>query len=204
MSRIFACRAALVTLLAATLACSTITDLVERGRSAQSTVEAFATEGNALAATAEALATDLDAGNLEATAQALATKLAGSGLSATAEALASEQAVELPTLPPLATDDSFGPGEAPADIPLMDGERELFFGSEDVISYFIQADYAAVLEFYKQGMPDDGWRFVSDQSVESDGAAVLVYEKTDRSALVTISRDASQNRVSVQVLILPR
>lgn len=205
MSRSFAYRAALVALLAATLACSTVTDLINQGRSAQSTVEAFATEGNALAATAQALATEIDPAGLEATAEALATEFEAGGLEATVEALATQAAPgDLPTLPPLATPGPFDQGEAPADIPVMDGEKEFFFGSDEVVSYFIQAGFADVLDFYKTEMPANNWTLVPDQTIESGDTALLTYEKADKTALVTISRDAAQAQTVVQVLIQPK
>ncbi len=183
--------AALAAIGLAALACGTFDNLVEGGQSAAATAEALATEieSSGLAVTAQALATEAASGGLAATAEAMATEAGGSGFTATAEAVATE---------------GFVMGQAPEDVPVYEGEKSLFFGSEEVVSYFVSARYADVVDFYKDQMPANEWVYDGSFSVETEDAAVLYYSKTDRTAIVTISRDSSDNTVSVQIVIQPR
>ena len=84
---------------------------------------------------------------------------------------------------------------------VVDAELESFFAMESVVSYFTPMDYEEVVDFYKTEMIEKGWEFVENSSVETADAAVLNYDKPDRSAIATISRDTARNLTSVQVLI---
>lgn len=206
MTRRHLYRLAFVASIVAAMACGTINNLVEQGQSAQATVEAIATQGNEIAATAQAMATELEGSGFQQTAEALATELEQGGLAETAQALATEaQGSGLAeTAQAVATEGSLTLGEAPDDIPVMEGEKSLFFGTEEVVSYFIDADYDDVLAFYKQEMPANDWQPVASETVEAEGSAVLVYEKADRKAYVTLSQDPVQGNTIVQVTIQPK
>lgn len=179
---------ALIALLFTSLACSAVNDLVPGDPIA--TVQAVATQagevGEAMK-TLEAAATEIESSGLEATAEAFATEADLGDLEATANALATEVLA--------------GFGDVPPDIPMVDAETENLFAMEGVVSYATPMDFDAVVEFYKTKMVEKGWEFVRSSSVETTDAAVLNYDQTDQSAIVTISRDSASGKTFVQILI---
>jgi hypothetical protein len=179
---------ALTALLFATLACSVVNDLAPGNPVA--TVQAGATQagevGEAIE-TLEAVATQIDSGALEATAEAFATEAGLGDVEATAATLATEAFA--------------GFGDVPPDIPVVDAETENFFAMEGVVSYATSMDFDEVVAFYKTGMVEKGWEFLKNGSVEATDAAVLQYDKPDKSAIVTISHDPASGQTYVQVLI---
>lgn len=178
----------LAVLMLATLACSAVTELVPGDPVA--TVQAVATQAGDIGEavqTLEAAATEIESSGLEATAEAFATEVGQGDLEATAEAIATEP---LPGL-----------GDVPDDIPVVDAQTENFFAMEGVISYATEMAFDDVVDFYKTEMIESDWEFVDDLSVETADAAVLNYDKPERSAIVTISRDPASGQTYVQVLI---
>jgi len=135
--------------------------------------------------TIQALATEADESGLLATAQAFATAQ-GPGLVQTALAVATQQGPEI-----LSTAQTYitqlAPGNAPADIPVIEGDKQMSFQSNALVSYVIGKPIADVVEFYKEQMPANGWTKREQEWLESPAAANLVYEKPDRRASVVLS-----------------
>jgi hypothetical protein len=179
---------ALTTLVLATLACSAVNDVLPGNPVA--TVQAAATQAGDIGEavkTLEAAATEIGSSGLEATAEAFATEAGLGDLEATANALATEALA--------------GFGDVPPDIPVVDAETENLFAMEGVVSYATPMDFDEVVAFYKTEMLEMGWEFLKDGSVETTDAAVLNYDKPDKSAIATISRDPASGQTYVQVLI---
>jgi hypothetical protein len=174
---------------------------IEQGRDLLGTARAMATQvgGAGMIGTIQALATEADESGLLATAQAFATA-EGPGLMETALAVATKQGPEI-----LSTAQSYitqiAPGAAPPDIPILDGDKELFFQSNALVSYLIALPLEQVAEFYKQQMPANGWTKVDAESFESPSAKNLVYEKPGRRASVVLSISPGEGKSVVLVTI---
>lgn len=193
------------------MACSLISRVQEK---AQDAVE------EAIATQIDQAIPDVDLGDIEATAQAVATEIMDEGLQetlqaavtealneedlqATVEALATVAPTELDDLQATADafQDGFQMGEAPPDIPVLPIEKENFFGTKDLVSYFVDLAFADVLDFYKKEMPNNGWTEKEMGSFVSQETAVLQFEKPDRDAIVTISVDPSSGKTIVLISI---
>jgi predicted small secreted protein len=241
----------IVFILAATLACNTVTGIGDRIGDTRGTVEAAVTsvgKGVDILATARAFGTEVGGSGLIETAQALATEVGDSGLVQTAQAFATEQGPallqtvesvateqgpaiaetarafatqEVPgmvetvqaaatqagpglmeTAQALATQAASSLGEAPADIPLIEGERSQFYGIENLVFYITPATYTDALAFYKEQMPDNGWEKTDQGTLEGDNAAVLMFKKGSRSASVALSINPVDDHTVVLITIL--
>jgi hypothetical protein len=177
---------------------------VEQGRDLLETARAMATQvgGAGMLGTIQALATEADESGLLSTAQAFATA-EGPGLMETALAVATRQGPEI-----LSTAQSYitqiAPGEAPADIPIMDGDKELFFQSKNLVSYMIALPLEQVDDFYQQQMPANGWTKVDAESFESPAAKSLVYEKPGQRASVVLSISPGGDKSVILITIETR
>lgn len=95
-------------------------------------------------------------------------------------------------------------GEAPSDIPLIKGEKEDLFTSEELISYTTTIKYAKVLEFYKTEMPANGWIKRDEGNVETGDVSILYYEKPNQITTITISKNATNGKTVVLINIRPQ
>lgn len=135
-------------------ACRVFSGVQERVDKTRSTAESVATDiqqGRDLVGTARAITTQVGGPGLIQTAQALATQADESGLLSTAQAFATEQGPGLiETVLAVATQEGpailetaqayitqSSPGNAPEDIPIIDGQKEMFFQSSQLISYAV-------------------------------------------------------------------
>ena len=112
----------------------------------------------------------------------LATVTAGTQLSETAPAI------------PL-------PGQLPEDIPIMGGEKSAFVGSNQAISYLVDADFSTVVEFYEDEMAYWGWNRVAYGTRLTDAYAELPYEKEGRKAIVVIATVPFVDQTSVVITL---
>lgn len=200
------------------LACQALSGARERASSARETVEFAATkidEGRDLLGTAQALTTQVAGENIIPTAQALATQLGESGIMETARAVATEQGPGiLSTAMAIATQQ--GPsalataqayvtqvsqGTPAEDIPVIEGNKEMFFQSARLVSYLTSLPYDQVLEYYKTQMPARGWVKVDRDGFETGSAANLVYEKDTRRAMVSIGSASAGGKTVVVIVI---
>jgi len=159
---------AVLLLLAATLACAG-GPVGEQIDSVRQTAENAVDTGKSAISTAQALATQ--AGPILETASAFATEQ-GPGMLETAQAAATE----------------FSFGDQPEDIPLPDSASiQNLVTSNKLVTFTTSLSLAAATDFYKSAMPENGWNLASGERVETDSLSILHYEKTSRSASVTIS-----------------
>jgi len=189
---------------------------VQEGRDLLGTVRAITTQvgGSGLMQTAQALATQADESGLLSTAQAFATEQ-GPGLMATAQAFATDQGPGLiETVMAVATQEGPGmiatarayitqsaQGGAPADIPLIEGEKEMFYQSPEMVSYVTPMLYTQAVEFYKNQMPLNGWSKVELDWVETEAVANLQFEKPDRRASVVLTTASGGAKTTVLITI---
>lgn len=185
------------------------------------TGQAFVTqaEGSGLVQTAQALATQADQSGLQETARAVATQAEQSGLGETAQALVTEapgfvetfqaaftsQAPELQgTLQALAAQLASALGEAPADIPVVQADRENYKAGSNYVTYTTSLAYRDVVVFYKTQMANLGWTSVEEGNVESSQTTLLHFEKPDRKASVTLTANPSTGKTDVTIMVEPK
>jgi hypothetical protein len=190
---------------------------IKQGRNFLGTARSIATQvGNSeMLQTAMALATELGESGLLETARAFATEQGpglietvqgfatqqGPGLVETAQALATQHGPGLlETAQAVATQAARASGNPPADIPLIEGEKEMLFASSELVSYTTGLTFQEVLQFYKAQMPANGWEKIEQGWVETGNTAVLQFEKPDRKAVVTLNADG---RTIVIITIQP-
>ena len=203
------------------LACGIFSGVQERVETAKSTVESVRTEvqkGRDLVGTARAITTQVGGSGMIKTVQALATEADESGLLATAQAFATEQGPGLiETVLAVATQEGpsilgtaqayitqSSPGKAPEDIPILDGQKEMFFQSPELVSYVIAVPYAQAVDFYKNQMPANGWSKVDQDWVESEVISNLQFEKDARKASVVLTSPSGENKTTVLITISPK
>jgi hypothetical protein len=162
-------------LVATTLACSFLSGITQNVSGVKDTAQAVVTQAQGFVTQAQGLATE-------------AEEAEQSGFLETAQVFATE---------------GFSMGETPTDIPVMDPEQARdFFGSKDVVSYTTENEFQSVLDFYKTQMPENGWNEIPDESSESENVAVLKFEKSDRTATVTLTVNPSDQSTFVMILIV--
>lgn len=209
----------IILLMVASLACNAVNQVGE----ARETVQAVATgvsQGRDLLATMGAIGTQVGGEGWMETAQALATQAGESGLLETAVAFATEQGPSaLATAQAFATEQ--GPsamataqayatqvagslGNLPPDIPILDGEKDAFVKSLELVSYITPIEYSQAVEFYKQQMPANGWVQASSGWIETAQTTILRFEKPDKLSTVTITHNPVDNTTVVLITIQTR
>lgn len=165
-------------------------DRIREGQQAVETMQGIATDfdESGIISTGQAIATDIDESGLQETAVAVATDIGESGIPETAQAFATDIVVQ--------------PEDVPADIPIFEGDKEAFVGSEQVISYFVKAEFQAVLNYYQNEMPARGWRKVDTGTIVTDTTATLIFEKDGREVTIVIGEIPFVGQVTV-VINLP-
>jgi hypothetical protein len=192
-------------LLSFTLACnllSNVTNQVNEVKDTAVSVATLAGEGQKWIETARAVATEVGDSGLLETAQAYATQVGESGFLETAQAYATEEGPAIAeTAKAIATRLPSNSGEIPEDIPVLPGENEQLFGSNELVSYTTGMDINSVVEFYKTEMPNKGWEKGDQDSLETSNIAYLYFKKQDRSASVVISVNPLNNKTLVVITI---
>ena len=189
---------------------------VQEGQHLITTAKALATEvgGSGLLETAQSAATEVGESGVVKTAKAVVTEQ-GPGLLETAKAVATDQGPGLlETMKAVVTDQGPGlietgqaiatqlaSGEAPADIPLVEGTREDFTATGSLVSYTTALQFTDVVNFYKTHMPENGWTLDEQSSLETSNSAILNYTKSNRTALVIINVDPANNKTIVAITI---
>ena len=179
-------------LIVVSLAC-VLTDTVDRireGQQAVETIQGIATEfdESGIISTGQAFATEIDESGLQETAMAVATEIGDAGIPETAQSFATEIVVD--------------PADIPPDIPIFEGEKEAFVGSDQVISYFVTAEFQDVLNYYQNEMPARGWIKVETGTVVTDTTANLIFEKDGRTVTIILGEVPFVGKVTV-VINLP-
>jgi len=199
----------LLTAAFSVIACSTLTELAEKAQSAEdvvNTIQALATTGQEIATQVEGIATQVGESDVMQTAMALATEFDESELMKTLEVVltqAPEHGADIQaTINTVLTQGAYG--EAPSNIPLIDGELTYFFGSPNVVAYKTPHDFQYVLNFYRTEMPKFGWEKSDATSVETSTSAKLPYENADQRASVTLSINPANNETIVLINIISK
>jgi hypothetical protein len=209
-------------MISVTLGCGLVSGVGERISGAKATVGAVATDvqtGRDILGTARAIVTDVGGSGLLETAQALATGVGDSGFLSTAQAFATEQGPELmATLQAFATDQGPGLmetaqamgtaaapllGEAPDDIPLVQGELENLVSTRLLVTYGTAIDSQLVVDFYNNEMVANGWTKVNEEAL-GDAITLMTFEKPGRLASVTVTDNSLTQKTMVVIAIQPK
>lgn len=164
-------------------------DRIREGQQAVATIQGIVTQidESGIISTGQAIATEIDESGLSETAMAAVTEIAESGISETAQAFATEIVID--------------PGDVPPDIPIMDGDKSAFVGTEQNITYTIDMEFQQVLDYYQREMPARGWSEVEGSSVISDNFATLQYTKPGKQADISITEIPILGQVTVLISI---
>jgi hypothetical protein len=200
---------------AVTVACNLLTGIGEDVRGARDTAQAIATQARGLGEQAQGLATALDSGvetvqafttqegpGLLETGRALATEAAEGGILETAQAALTDDGSRLLATFEAAATQGFSTTDGPEDVPVVDeASVSDFYASDSIVSYLSTLDYPSILDFYKREMLENGWAEISEGSLETENAAVLNYEKDNRTATVTLTGNLQDQKTAVQILL---
>ncbi len=180
--------------VAATLGCTLVTRIRE-GIELVGTGRAFATDIGSFA-------TEFIPPGINETAMAFVTQVEESGVLETAQAAITVNAPGLgETVQAVSTQVYTSPEDAPADIPLYEGEKSAFIGSPQSVSYFADAEFQDVVDFYKREMPANGWQLKGTEKVTGDTMFEAEYEKEDRSAVVVVTQVPFVGQTTVVISI---
>ena len=192
--------------LITTLAC-TIPGITEQVSEVQQTAQSivtqaqgFATQAAPLIQTAQTIATNSP--DLLETAQAFATQNAP--IVSTLQAAATENPDLFSTLQAAITQ-NLGVGNAPMDIPVLEANQiSNLITNESLVTYSTSVSYQEVLAFYQTQMINYGWEAVPASSYQLENVAVLMYQKIDRQATVSIAFTSLNNSTTIIISIQER
>ena len=195
---------ALTIIAAFGIGCNLVSNVTQRVGGVEKTAQSVATglqSGREIITTGQALATNIGGNSIVQTAQAFVTEQAP-GVEKTVQAFATNQGPGLEqTIQALATQSGSTTGQAPQDIPLVEGDKTNLVTSGTFVTYFTSMDFKSVLSFYETQMPVNGWTKVDNESVQSGNSAVLVYDKPSRKATVTLGVNPTDNSTVVAISI---
>jgi hypothetical protein len=185
----------LVTLItASSLACKLV-EAINTGVKVVNTGQAVATDIGEFA-------TAFIPGGIEETAKAVITEINPGGLLETAQNAITEKAPLVgETLQAAVTEVYTSPDSAPDDIPVMDGEISAFIGSPKSVSYFINAEFQDVVDFYRQQMPLKGWQEKKSDDFLNEDVIEIEYYKQNRSATVVLTHIPFVGQTTVVITI---
>jgi hypothetical protein len=211
-----------IVLVSATLGCGLFSSVGEKISGVKATVGSVATDvqtGRDTLGTARAIVTDVGRSGLIETVQALATGVGDSGFLTTAQAFATEQGPELmATMQAFATDQvpglletvqavgtSAAPmlGQAPVDIPFVQGELENLISTSLLVTYGTTHDSELVVDFYNSEMLANGWTKVNEEQL-GNAITLLTFEKPGRLASVTVTSNSVTSKTMVVIAIQPK
>ncbi|MFC2025687.1 hypothetical protein ACFLUC_00665 [Chloroflexota bacterium] len=196
-------------------ACSLVSDIGETTGNIEETAHAVETSmqsGRELIETGQAIVTQVQDSELLRTAWAGATQVEESGLLETAKAFTTQEgpsiletaqsiaSVQVPilqeTLQAMMTR-----LPTPGDIPVMKGDKSNYIASPEGVSYIIDSEFKAVLEYYEHEMPLNGWDRVDAKSEVRGSAASIFFQKGDRFSIVNLSFNTATNQTMVSITI---
>jgi hypothetical protein len=175
--------------------------VTKQGPGLEKTVQAFATDqGPSMQQTIQAFATD-QGPSIQQTVQAFATQQ-GPGLQQTVQAFLTQDVPGLAeTVQAYATQSGATAGQAPQDIPLVEGDKTSLVTTATFVTYFTSQDFNSVLSFYDNQMPANGWTKLNKESIQNANSAVLVFDKATRKATVTLGVNPTNNSTVVVITI---
>jgi hypothetical protein len=209
----------LTVLVMAALSCNLISSIGQTAGGIEQTARSVATQvqgGANLAATGEAAITQVEGSGIVKTIQAAVTEQ-GPELQETIQAFATNQLPGLSdtvqayvtaqgpgaeeTMQAVATQAALSFGTLPEDIPVVEGEKDNYIKSENIVTYQTPLDLNSVKEFYTREMPVNGWSLVENQSQLNGNNLLLVYDKPDRKSNITLQLNPLGNQTIVIIAI---
>jgi len=207
-------------ILVTILGCSLFNGVSERISNTKATVDDVATkveQGRNLVGTAQGVATQVGESGFLETVQNLATEVDESGILATVQAIATEQGpvilgtvqafatqegpALIATVQAVATEFSENQGTIPEDIPVIDSSAEQLVANSRLISYQTAIPFINVVDFYRIEMPLNEWLEQENGSFVAGNTAVLVFNKNNRSATVTLSTNPLNDHTIVLITV---
>ena len=95
-------------------------------------------------------------------------------------------------------------GNAPSNIPVIDGQLSYFFGSPILVTYNTTFDFQYVLDFYRTEMPKYGWEDGNTTKVETSTSAKIPYQNADQRATISLSINPVNNETIVLINIISK
>lgn len=141
---------------------------------------------------------------IEETGKAIASQLP-EGLAETALALATDMDVSPDELAKtaeagVATFVPQGTGEAPANIPIFEGQVNMQIATPEMVSYTVDQSPEDVKNFYQGQMPAHGWTVVeAGDGLQIPGTTMLSYENNESTANVTIVGIGKTTQVLIEI-----
>ncbi|MCK4724965.1 MAG: hypothetical protein KAT29_04150 [Anaerolineales bacterium] len=202
------------------LGCSLFNGVSERISNTKATVDDVATkveQGRNLVGTAQGIATQVGESGFLETIQNLATEVDESGMLATVQAIATEQGpvilgtiqayatqegpALIATVQAAATEFSENQGTIPEDIPVIDSSAEQLVANSRLISYQTAIPFINVVDFYRIEMQLNEWLEQENDSFVAGKTAVLVFNKNNRAATVTLSTNPLNDHTIVLITV---
>lgn len=172
----------LITLIAASSLACKLAEAVNTGVKAVNTGQAVATDIGEFA-------TEFIPAGIEETAKAMITEVNPEGMLETAQVVITEKApLAGETMQAVVTQVYTSPESVPDDIPVMDGELSAFIGSSQSVSYFVNAAFQDVVNFYRQQMPVMGWQEKKSGDLLNEDIVEMEYVKGNRKATVVLTQ----------------
>ncbi len=88
-------------------------------------------------------------------------------------------------------------GEAPPDIPVIEGAN-IVVASSQAVSYDTTTSFDDVVKYYKDQMPANGWA-EAEGSITFGDNSVTNYTKDSRKAVVTITKQGDKTLVNILI-----
>lgn len=140
---------------------------------------------------------------IEETGMAIASQVP-QGLAETAEAFATEADISPDELAQtaqagVATFIPQGTGEAPDNIPIIEGQVSMQVATPEMVSYTVNQPAEDVKNFYQGQMPAYGWKLEENDGIQIPGTTVLSYENEESRANVTIVGIGDTTQVLIEI-----
>jgi hypothetical protein len=94
-------------------------------------------------------------------------------------------------------------GQAPVDIPFVQGELENLISTSLLVTYGTTHDSELVVDFYNSEMLANGWTKVNEEQL-GNAITLLTFEKPGRLASVTVTSNSVTSKTMVVIAIQPK
>lgn len=189
------------------LGCNFVTNLVE-GAKTVATGQAIITQMDpeAIVSQVGAIVTEIDPAEMATQMAPMVTQMGAmitdmAPMTTQMGSMITEMAPLTTQMAPLTTEMGISSGDAPADIPIMEGTTTGLVATAQSVSYFINADLNQALTFYQTEMPKNGWTQVESGSRVGESDAELHFEKDGRKAIVILATIPFVNQTTVVITI---
>jgi hypothetical protein len=189
------------------LGCNFVTNLVSTVRTV-ATGEAIVSQVGGIVTQVGGIVTQVDVGAMTTQMGAMVTQIDPEKMATQMApmvtqmgSMITEMAPMTTQMAPLTTQLGISPGNAPEDIPIMDGDKNGFVATSASVSYFTTSDLQKALTFYQTEMPKNGWTLVEAGTRIGDNDAELHYEKNGRKATVILATIPFVNQTTVVITL---